>query len=74
MEGIEELEQELTSLTSDGVSNRMIEIKAKIKKMISNPEVRELITRLEIKGEPVWGLSARERDLVRLAKIKYSSS
>jgi hypothetical protein len=51
-----------------------IEIKSRIKKTISNPKVREMLTRLEIKGEPVWGLSSKERDLVRAAKIKYMSS
>lgn len=67
------LESELLSL-GNIVTGRTIEIKSRIKKTISNPKVREMLTRLEIKGEPVWGLSSRERDMVRLAKRKYLTS
>jgi hypothetical protein len=70
---VETLETELQSLGSSP-SSRSIEIKARIKKTISNPSVRELLQRLEIKGEPVWGLSSSERDLVRAVKSKYLSS
>lgn len=73
MEEIETLEQELRSL-GGVVNSRTIEIKSRIKKTISNPRVREMLERLSLKGEPVWGLSAKERDLVRAAKIYYSSS
>ena len=73
MKEIESLESELLKIDS-GVSSRAIEIKAKIRKTISNPSVRQLLDRLEIKGEPVWGLSAQERDLVRAAKQKYYAS
>ena len=34
-------------------------------------QVKQILDRLEIKGEPVWGLSSKERDLVRSAKLKY---
>lgn len=70
---VEDLEAELFSLGS-AVSTRSIEIKSKIKKTISNPTVRALLDRLEIKGEPVWGLSSAERELVRKVKAKYLSS
>lgn len=73
MTEIDGLEQELRSLGST-VNTRSIEIKTRIKKTISNPRVREMLNRLEIKGEPVWGLSSKERDLVRAAKIKYMAS
>jgi hypothetical protein len=36
--------------------------------------VADLLNRLEIKGEPVWGLSSKERDLVRAARMKYKES
>lgn len=70
---VDDLEAELFSLGS-AVSTRSIEIKSKIKKTISNPKVRDLLNRLEIKGEPVWGLSSAERELVRKVKAKYLSS
>ena len=73
MQEIEAMEQELRTL-GNVVNSRTIEIKTKIKKSISNPKVREMLNRLEIKGEPVWGLSSKERDLVRAAKQKYLSS
>lgn len=71
---VETLEIELSNIGTGVVSSKTIEIKARIKKLISNPHVRELINRLEIKGEPVWGLSSKERDLVRLARQKYMAS
>ena len=73
MNTIESLENDLRSL-GPVVNTRSIELKAKMKKTISTPKVRELLNRLEIKGEPVWGLSAKERDLVRSAKMKYMAS
>jgi hypothetical protein len=70
---VENLEIELRGL-GNVVTSRSIEVKSRLKKTISNPRVRELLNRLEIKGEPVWGLSSKERDLVRAAKEKYVSS
>ena len=65
------LENEMRTLGS-AVSSRSIEVKARISKLISNKQVNELLNRLEIKGEPVWGLSTKERDLVRAARAKYN--
>jgi hypothetical protein len=73
MNEVENLESELRNL-GNVVNTRSIEIKARMKKTVSNPRVRELLNRLEIKGEPVWGLSSKERDLVRLARDKYMAS
>lgn len=73
MNTVESIENEIRSL-GPVVNSRTIELKAKLKKSISTPKVRELLNRLEIKGEPVWGLSAKERDLVRAARMKYMAS
>lgn len=73
LSGIDSLENELRTLGST-VNSKSIEIKAKIKKQISNPHVRAILDRLEVKGQPVWGLSSKERDLVRLARQKYIAS
>lgn len=71
MKEVEILESDLRSQKSDGMNARAIEIKIKIKKALSNSKVLELLNRLEIKGQPVWGLSMRERDFVRAARKKY---
>jgi hypothetical protein len=42
-------------------------------KLIANKQMNDLLNRLEIKGEPVWGLSTKERDLVRAARERYNS-
>jgi len=73
MAEVELLESELRSL-GNSVTSRSIEIKSKVKKTISNPKVRDLLNRLELRGEPVWGLSREERALVRKVKEKYLSS
>lgn len=73
MANVDMLENELSSL-GNAVNARSIEIKARIKRTISNPQVLELLKRLEINGSPVWGLSAKERDLVRLARMKFTAS
>ena len=52
MAEVETLETELRSLGS-AVNSRTIELRARIKKTISNPKVHETLNRLEIKGEPV---------------------
>lgn len=73
MAEVDNLETELRTHGSV-LSTKTIEIKSAIKKTISNPKVQALLNRLEIKGEPVWGLSSKERDLVRAAKVKYTES
>ena len=72
MSEVDMLENDLLSHGKE-VNAKTIEIKSRIKKTIQNPNVRSLLNRLEIKGEPVWGLSSKERDLVRSAKNKYMS-
>lgn len=61
---VEVLENELRSLGTS-VTSRSIEIKARIKKMISNPRVKDILNRLEIKGQPVWGLSSKGLQLLK---------
>lgn len=73
MADVENLETELR-VHGNTLSTKTIELKSAIKKTISNPKVQALLSRLEIKGEPVWGLSSKERDLVRAAKLLYTKS
>ncbi len=39
--------------------------------MARSAKVKELLGRLEIKGEPVWGLDISEREIVRELREKY---
>jgi len=60
--------------TSNGVpSGKSIEIKSKIKKLCTQPEFLECLNRLELNGEPVWGLSSEERDLIISARKKVNN-
>ena len=54
------------------VSGRSIEIKASIKKLMTQPDVLESLNRLEIQGKPVWGLSSDERELIIMARDKVN--
>jgi hypothetical protein len=64
LEGLLESETDTTG--------RSIELKAGIKKLMSHPEVLESLNRLEIQGEPVWGLSSEERELIITAREKVN--
>ena len=70
MEEVEELEVELRGAQE---LPKQISIKASIKKKASGKEMTELLKRLELKGQPVWGLSVSERDLVKEARKLLNS-
>jgi hypothetical protein len=57
---------------TDPTTGRSIEIKANIKKLMTNPELLAVLDRLETKGGPVWGLSSEERDLIIEAREKVN--
>ncbi|CAM9252695.1 unnamed protein product [Laminaria digitata] len=69
---VSDMEIELGRLGS-AVSGRSIELKSTIKKRLSSPNMLELLTRLEINNQPVWGLTQEERELVRIAREKVNS-
>jgi len=54
------------------VSNKTIEIRTNIKKLMTSKDFRESLDRLEIEGQPVWGLSSDERDLITQARAKMN--
>jgi len=72
MEELETLERLLEG--EDAVSNKSIEIKNSIKKLVTAPEFSESLNNLEINGEPVWGLSSSEREMIIMAREKAASS
>ena len=55
-----------------GVSGKTLEISSKIKKIMTSVDVMETLKRLEVEGEPVWGLSSEERELVHDARQKVN--
>lgn len=69
---LENLLHEQTTSTSSTPTGKMIEIKSKIKKLCTQPELVECLNRLEIDGEPVWGLSSDERDMIVKARNRVS--
>jgi len=57
----------------DPLSESVIENKQTIKRLMTAPQTVEVIDRLELGGQPVWGLSQSERELVRDARAKYDT-
>eukprot|EP00752_Nemacystus_decipiens_P002613 g2446.t1 len=72
MQHVSEMEVELGRL-GDKVSGRSIELKSALKKRLSAPTMVELLNRLEINNQPVWGLTQEERELVKIAREKVNS-
>ena len=58
------------AVSGDALDEKVIEAKGSLKKLMTGDEVTELLSSLEMGGEPVWGLSTKERRLVREAKEK----
>lgn len=50
------------------LSNKAIELKAAIKKCMTASDVTAALNRLQVQGEPVWGLSTEERELIITAR------
>ena len=65
------LEEEKESAESS-VTGKSLEISSKIKKIMTSVDVMDCLNRLEVEGEPVWGLSSEERDLVHAARQKVN--
>ncbi|KAL7527212.1 hypothetical protein ACHAXR_001852 [Thalassiosira sp. AJA248-18] len=55
-----------------GVTGKSLEMSSKIKKIMTSTDVMDCLNRLEVEGEPVWGLSSEERDLVHAARQKVN--
>jgi len=58
----------LLSDQTDDLANTTIELKAAIKKLWTQKDVNDAMNRLLVNGEPVWGLSSEERELVMDAR------
>eukprot|EP00978_Attheya_sp_CCMP212_P003285 scaffold6794_cov46-Attheya_sp.AAC.5 len=73
MEEVETLENLIVDET-DKLSSTSIEIHAKLKKLVTAPAFMECLNRLEVRGEPAWGLSVAEHELITLAREKVNQS
>jgi len=76
MSDIEVLEDQLaTSIGNHGssINEQSIELKAALRRKASGQQISTLLKRLEINGEPRWGLSASEREVVVNAREKFNS-
>jgi hypothetical protein len=69
---LEEALEEEKAKTDGGVSGKTLEISSKIKKIMTSVDVMECLKRLEVEGEPVWGWSSEERELVHNARQKVN--
>jgi hypothetical protein len=72
VETLETLLQDEVKRMGNVPSVKYIEIKSKIKKLCTQTEFLECLNRLVVKGEPVWGLSSDERELIIDARRKVN--
>lgn len=70
MEEVHDLEHQLAHTTE---LPKKIQMKATLKKKMTGKEMVEVLKRLEMKGQPVWGLSVSERALVKDARKLFNS-
>jgi len=71
MEKIIDLEDQLAAANNSSgssINERVIEIKASLRRKTTGPVMQQLLERLEINGQPRWGLSTSERQLVHQAR------
>jgi len=69
--------QEVTALEelleNEDDLNKSMEARGSIKKLMTSPDLMETLERLEcVKGEPKWGLSLDERELIQAARNKVN--
>lgn len=74
LETFENLLRSEESSSPGQVTNKSIELKASIKKLMTQSEFLESLNRLELEGEPIWGLSSEERELIMMAREKVNDS
>jgi len=72
MSEVFDMESQLNSVTDKDIATQ-IQIKGNIKKKMTSREMFDLLSKLEMKGEPVWGLSQTERQLVKEARRMVNS-
>lgn len=71
MDELETLESQVRE-EGEEVSSKSIELKSHIKKLMTSSEVVEATQRLLHMDQPVWGLSAGEREMIILCRDKMN--
>jgi hypothetical protein len=67
--------QLLESLLENESLEKSIQTRGSIKKLVTSHPFVDCLSRLEcVKGEPIWGLSMDERELVAEARNKMNQS
>jgi hypothetical protein len=56
----------------DDNPSKAMEIRNAIKKLMTSTEVTSALNRLHVQGEPVWGLSVSEREMITYAREKVN--
>ena len=72
VEKLEQLLMEEEDSNNNNITGKIIEIKSTIKKACTNPEFIDSLNRLELNGEPIWGLSGDEREMIMNARSKVN--
>jgi hypothetical protein len=65
--------QTATSTSNTGVSSKSMELKNSIKKLMTSNDFLDSLNNLEVQGEPSWGLSCEEREMIILAREKVNA-
>ena len=68
-----EEESKSSPSSSDAVSPKSMEIKNSMKKLMTSTDFLESLNNLEVQGEPAWGLSCEEREMIVLAREKVNA-
>lgn len=74
---VDRLEEALLDAAEDAnavVAPRSMETKNAIKKLMTAPDFIEALNRLEVQGQPKWGLSTKERELIVEARERINES
>ena len=72
MKELEVLESLLSSEETNKVTSKSIELRQNIKKLMTSPEFLDSLNRLEVNGQPIWGLNSDEREMITLAREKVT--
>mmetsp|Transcript_22570 Transcript_22570/g.36489 ORF Transcript_22570/g.36489 Transcript_22570/m.36489 type:complete len:176 (-) Transcript_22570:339-866(-) len=72
MDQVEALDADLRAQEEQG-SPRAVQTRATLKKLLTSARTTELMKRLMMNGQPVWGLTQSERELVRSVQEAINS-
>ena len=71
LEDLAKLEQVLMDTKE---TSAVMELKASRTKLLTHPDLLDSLKRLEVEGEPTWGLSTSEREMILTLREKMNES